>query len=48
MVDNSEPWETQSGVFYGPVKKWDSEIQAATHDEEMMGAYIHFLLSKAG
>jgi centromere protein C len=37
-VDNSEPWETQGGVVYGPVKKWDSETQTATHEEEIMGA----------
>lgn len=43
-VDNSEPWETQVGVFYGHVKKWDSETQTATHDEEMMGAYVSFHL----
>jgi centromere protein C len=37
-MDNSEPWETQGGVFYGPVTKWDSETQTASHEEEMMGA----------
>ncbi|WEW61835.1 mitotic fidelity of chromosome transmission- protein [Emydomyces testavorans] len=35
-TDNAEPWETDVGVFYGPVKSWDSELQAGTQEEEMM------------
>ncbi|KAM5452188.1 mitotic fidelity of chromosome transmission-related protein [Microsporum audouinii] len=31
-----EPWETQEGVFYGPVKIWDPEKQTGTQEEEMM------------
>ncbi|EFR03353.1 cupin domain-containing protein [Nannizzia gypsea CBS 118893] len=34
--ENTEPWETQEGVFYGPVKIWDPEQQAGTQEEEMM------------
>ncbi|KAK2880101.1 hypothetical protein FQN49_000579 [Arthroderma sp. PD_2] len=34
--ENVEPWETQEGVFYGPVKIWDPEKQAGTQEEEMM------------
>ncbi|EGE07298.1 cupin domain-containing protein [Trichophyton equinum CBS 127.97] len=34
--ENAEPWETQEGVFYGPVKIWDPEKQAGTQEEEMM------------
>ncbi|OJD20004.1 hypothetical protein AJ78_00019 [Emergomyces pasteurianus Ep9510] len=35
-IDNSEPWETEQGVFYGPVKKWDPVTQTATQEEEMI------------
>ncbi|PGH30883.1 centromere protein C [[Emmonsia] crescens] len=35
-IDNAEPWETEQGVFYGPVKKWDPVTQSATHEEEMI------------
>ncbi|KAF3483567.1 cupin domain-containing protein [Arthroderma uncinatum] len=34
--ENVEPWETQEGVFYGPVKIWDPEKQTGTQEEEMM------------
>ncbi|DAA79484.1 TPA_exp: Cupin domain protein [Trichophyton benhamiae CBS 112371] len=34
--ENAEPWETQEGVFYGPVKTWDPEKQTGTQEEEMM------------
>ncbi|OAX78764.1 hypothetical protein ACJ72_06927 [Emergomyces africanus] len=35
-IDNAEPWETEQGVFYGPVKKWDPVTQTATQEEEMI------------
>ncbi|EEH03821.1 cupin domain-containing protein [Histoplasma capsulatum G186AR] len=35
-IDNVEPWETEEGVFYGPVKKWDPVTQSATQEEEMI------------
>ncbi|KAL2375040.1 cupin domain-containing protein, variant 1 [Blastomyces gilchristii SLH14081] len=35
-IDNAEPWETEEGVFYGPVKKWDPKTQSATQEEEMI------------
>ncbi|PGG96292.1 centromere protein C [Blastomyces parvus] len=35
-IDNAEPWETEEGVFYGPVKKWDPVTQSATQEEEMI------------
>ncbi|ODH39378.1 hypothetical protein ACO22_01946 [Paracoccidioides brasiliensis] len=35
-IDNAEPWETEQGVFYGPVKKWDPVTQSATQEEEMI------------
>ncbi|PGG98522.1 hypothetical protein AJ79_08836 [Helicocarpus griseus UAMH5409] len=34
--DYAEPWETEQGVFYGPVKKWDPVTQSATQEEEMI------------
>ncbi|EFE40008.1 Cupin domain protein [Trichophyton verrucosum HKI 0517] len=44
--ENAEPWETQEGVFYGPVKTWDPEKQTGTQEEEMMGKiyYLFFML----
>lgn len=33
----AEPWEQGDGVFYGPVKRWDSERNVSTHEEEIMG-----------
>ena len=40
--DQAEPWETDTGVFYGPVKVWDPELQSGTQDEEMMGKLTLF------
>ncbi|KAM5441141.1 mitotic fidelity of chromosome transmission-related protein [Microsporum ferrugineum] len=34
--EDVELWETQEGVFYGPVKIWDPEKQTGTQEEEMM------------
>ncbi|EFW22497.1 conserved hypothetical protein [Coccidioides posadasii str. Silveira] len=34
--EDVEPWETDEGVFYGPVKTWDPELQAGTLQEELM------------
>ena len=43
-AEDADPWETEGGgVFYGPVKVWDPEIQAGTQDEEMMGMF-HLIL----
>lgn len=38
--DDAEPWEADPGVFYGPVKMWDPELQAGTQEEEIMGTLI--------
>ncbi|KAI1941363.1 mitotic fidelity of chromosome transmission- protein [Ophidiomyces ophidiicola] len=35
-AEDVEPWETDGGVFYGPVHVWDSELQAGTQEEEIM------------
>ncbi|KAK2741453.1 hypothetical protein FQN57_005586 [Myotisia sp. PD_48] len=34
--DAVEPWETQGGIFVGPVKMWDTEQQTSSPEEEMM------------
>ena len=40
-AEDADPWETEGGgVFYGPVKVWDPEIQAGTQEEEMMGMFL--------
>lgn len=46
--ENAEPWETQEGVFYGPVKIWDPEKQAGTQEEEMMGKIYYLFLCYSG
>lgn len=47
-AEHAEPWETEGGgVFYGPVKVWDPELQAGTQNEEMMGMYHLFTLFRA-
>lgn len=40
--EHAEPWETDTGVFYGPVKVWDPELQTGTQEEEMMGKTSNF------
>ncbi|EEP78349.1 predicted protein [Uncinocarpus reesii 1704] len=34
--DYMEPWEVDEGIFYGPVKTWDHELQTGTQEEELM------------
>lgn len=38
----ADEWETKDGVLHGYAKKWDSERQTVSKEEEVLGTFIFF------
>lgn len=38
-VDNADPWEKETGILHGYIRKWDPDLQSAVDEEEILGKH---------
>lgn len=43
-MDNADPWENETGILHGYIRKWDPELNSAVDEEEILGQYTLSLL----
>lgn len=39
-MDNADPWEKETGILHGYIRKWDPDLHSAVDEEEILGSYI--------